>query len=248
MSVWKKVLLIVGLGLTASWCLILKAQSQPKAANPPYSLSRDDIAFGKSQVQAMISDRPRMAEFANENDFVWTWAARQFAGEYTGARYYWNADPAYNAQERFFACHLYPMKGRSGWITVNEVDESGYVMSGEQMWAGAVYELLNARKDLAYKSLYIQALAGTLSKSDFQRQNVELEYIARKQLFPFFKQFVQPSLLTVGRRSHAGYWLNTVPDTFDEWFKTCSKNKGYVSFSFYSHVYDSEIAPRVKSK
>ena len=45
------------------------------------SLSNDDIEFGEKQVQAMTNDRPAMTEFISSHDEIWTWMARQAAGD-----------------------------------------------------------------------------------------------------------------------------------------------------------------------
>src|SRR5262245_48505869 len=50
------------------------------SANPEL-LPEDQITFGIDQVRTMLIDRPNMAKNMGEDDAVFRWTARQFAGE-----------------------------------------------------------------------------------------------------------------------------------------------------------------------
>jgi hypothetical protein len=177
-----------------------------------------------------------MGEFARKGDPIWNWAARQFAGEYTGKRYYWNGDPAFKRAQCAIAFHHVPSGKDVGYVSVRNSDEDGYIVSPEQMWAVLIFELYNIRNDDEFRELASRPVH--LSKAEFIRGCAQCEYKALQQLGPFYKKFVQPAE-PINHGLVASYWNLDLPSTFDQWFEKCKKNTKYIDY--YGYMYDKEI-------
>jgi len=209
-------------------------------------LSEDDRVFGEKQVEDMVFDRPRMAEFAKKGDPLWTWAVEQFAGASSGVRYKWNSDPGSEMSKHFLATHKEPTAHEAGWISVRELDGEGYYQSGERMWVEAVFELYNLRNDPMFQYLRQKAVNGDLSKEQFERSILQCEYDAARNVGLFYKAIVEPFAEKTGLKVHAAYWHINLPGTFDEWFSEITTRGPYSRFRPYGDAYDKLVAPRAK--
>ena len=228
---------------TAFFCPCCAESRDPNAKQN--ILTQRDIAFGRSQVTAMLIDRPGMASFAADDNPMSSWAARQFAGEITGHRYYWKNHPHYNSPKRLLACHSFPLAEQTGWITVEDVDDGGYIVDGERMWANAIYELFNTHNDQAYKLLTLEALSGKLSKQQYVERTTKLEYKVVGKVASFYRDFVLPLAPKLSTPTHERYWFADYPATYEEW-RTQSKQKQPVDSLFFDYFYEHEIAPRIR--
>ncbi len=106
-------------------------------------LSAEALRHGRRQVAQMLHDRPAMAQFGPESEFLRQWAARKFAGEDLGTPIDWDPSPPQHSD----AEHLAPAGDEHAAILVAADYQSGPKQGRprafEELWAGAIYELHN---------------------------------------------------------------------------------------------------------
>lgn len=204
-------------------CIILLCIFKTVFPLAAYAISKEDIAFGESQVKQMIIDRPQMGILVQPGDQVWKWTVRQFAGEYTNSRYCWKNQPGFKPKTRIprgrfelDAWHGTPHKGQLGWITI-ESSNQFEPRQGEYMWAGVVYELLNIRNDNAFRNIWKRAASGTCTKADFVRETTQLEYNSLRVLKLFFDNYWEPNLSKSQYRPIPRIWHDQLPSSYEQW-------------------------------
>ena len=155
-------------------------------------LSDDALQHGRRQVAAMLRDRPPMAQFAADSDFLRQWAARKFAGEDFGSLVDWDPSPPLHSD----AEHLAPGDGDNAAILVAAAYErgpkSGQPRSFEELWAGAIYELHNVTYAKEFVRLNDEAGRGAISKTAFVAEIVKYELRAAQQTRAFYVDVFLP--------------------------------------------------------
>ena len=155
-------------------------------------LSAAALAHGQEQVRRMLKDRPNMAKYVDENDVLWKWAARKFAGEDLGVTIDW--DPS---EPRFaLADHLSPDERRRGRIRVrrtllDEIDKGRELTFG-QLWSNAIYELHNINGVEDFKAITEAAAEGSIPKEQFVARMFSVEYRAEQETRAFFAHVYLP--------------------------------------------------------
>jgi hypothetical protein len=232
-------LLIVVLTIAAD-CSI-KAESSPIYEFSPYasSLSPEDLAHGDKQVEQMITDRPEMAKYIQHGDEIWIWLARQFAGEFIGARINWmNYPPQVGTsfiEPDYSSFYIPPHRGQPGYITVNTA-KNGHNVDGEQMWAKAIFELFNIRNSAACVDIGRRVLDHKLSNEGFVREITKLEYAALKKSVLFYTDVWRPESEKKGIKTHDYYWQSPAPATYAEWMSQFTNIDSY-PWSVYNKLY-----------
>ena len=84
-------------------------------------LSAEAMEHGRRQVARMLHDRPVMAQFEKQSEFLRDWAARKFAGEDFGELIDWDPSPPLHSD----AEHLAPGDGEHAAILVEEYYTAG---------------------------------------------------------------------------------------------------------------------------
>jgi tetratricopeptide (TPR) repeat protein len=143
-------------------------------------------------VTKMVADRPAMAQFAAESDFLRQWAARKFAGEDFGAPIDWDpSSPLHSDAE-----HTAPGDGDNAAILVEgfygDGPHKGQPRSFEELWAGAVYELHNVVFAREFVRLNDEADEGAISKTAFVGGIVKYELRAAQRTRAFYLQVFLP--------------------------------------------------------
>jgi hypothetical protein len=207
-------------------------------------LSQSDIDFGQLQVENMVRDRPKMAAIIGKHSPVWNWVVRQFAGEVTGRRYLWRNHPELKDPHKHLASHFHS-PDETGWITVQEIDEDGYAVGGEQAWAMAIYELLNTRNDPSFEELTAKAIQGKLSKDDYSRKSAELEFASSKELSLFYRNVWVAQVGATPTDQRQKYWYVDFPESYDEWKRGWDPNRSSPEDP-YHYRYDTEIRAQQK--
>jgi tetratricopeptide (TPR) repeat protein len=154
-------------------------------------LSEESLRHGHEQVRRMLKDRPKMAEHVGQNDSLWTWAARKFAGEDTRTIIFWDPLPSGGS----LAEHVPPVAGVRGAIRVNRVEGVGAQareLSFEELWASAVFELHNITHVAEFVAIERQARQGKLNKIEYIRRNFQVEELAIQQTRAFYATVFLP--------------------------------------------------------
>jgi tetratricopeptide (TPR) repeat protein len=182
---------------------------------------------GREQVRKMIADRPAMAEYAEEADFLRIWAVRKFAGEDLGSLVDWDPEPPTDSD----AEHTAPDETDHGSIQVHprytHGSNAGQPRGFEELWAGAIFELHNINNAKLFVKLHEDAGEGKLTKEEFVGGIVRHEVVAAQQTRAFY--------LTVYLPFAARHKLHTQPSLwFAEWWDQPDEAlKGFTNKSAY---------------
>lgn len=162
---------------------------RPSSETP---LSADALRHGEEQVAKMLQDRPAMAQFGEETEFLRHWAARKFAGEDLGTPINWDPSPPLHSD----AEHIAPTDRENAAILVAAVYDSGpkedQPRTFEELWAGAVFELHNVNNAKEFVRLNDQADEGKISKRNFVAGILKPELRASQQTRAFYVQVFLP--------------------------------------------------------
>jgi len=155
-------------------------------------LSPEALRHGRRQVARMLHDRPAMAQFGPESEFLRLWAARKFAGEDLGTPIDWDPSPPLHSD----AEHLAPAGNDHAAILVAALYDSGAnkgrPRSFEELWAGAIYELHNVTHARDFVRLNDEADEGKVSKRAFVAGILKYELHAAQQTRAFYLHVFLP--------------------------------------------------------
>jgi hypothetical protein len=146
--------------------------------NPPYSLNAEQLAWGQSQLERMLQDRPAMAKYTRKGDPLWKWTVRQFAGEWKKGGIEWDPsdpDPLWNASS-FYG----PEENRKGRIQVTARFATkdfhfGEIKTGCILWQNAIFELCNFKSDRKWIAIDQAAANAKIGKEEYCFRRLFLE-------------------------------------------------------------------------
>jgi len=140
-----------------------------------------DLTFGHSQVEQVICDRPEMGAIINGQPALRTLLESNFAGESIGQRVYWDCrEPVTGRPSEHIPRYLeYPDLVRvSSRSSISAVDKCMIL----------VHELHNARHNSNTEALCRMVMQKQISRNDFARSCVRLEFEAAKKTQEFFRK------------------------------------------------------------
>ena len=156
------------------------------------ALGRGASARAKSKSSRMLHDRPAMAQFGEEAEFLRGWAARKFAGEDFAEPIDWDPSPPLHSD----AEHLAPAGDAHAAILVEENytegPKAGKPRPFEELWAGAVYELYNVTYSREFVRLNDEADEGKVSKEAFVGGILKYELLAAQRTRAFYVNVFLP--------------------------------------------------------
>lgn len=180
------------------------------------SLTADSLKHGEQQVAKMLEDRPAMAQFGDETEFLRQWAIRKFAGEDLGTLIDWDPSPPLHSD----AEHMAPSETEHAAILVAPVYDAGPKQgkprSFEELWAGAVFELHNINNAREFVRLNDLADQGKISKRSFVAGILKPELRASQQTRAFYLQVFLPWAEKKKLPTDATLW-------FGDWWDTPEK-------------------------
>jgi tetratricopeptide (TPR) repeat protein len=233
-------------GVTASEAGTQDEPTNSKELNE-HALSPDDIAFCKTQIEAMVRDRPKMAALVRKNSAVWNWVTDHFVDRLSGTRIEWCDQTEPLDPLKQFTLQGMSAQPRHLRFTVQQIDSNGYVVDGEEQWAEAVYSLLCVSGNEPIKDLTVQAADGKLSEAEYSRECAMKEYEARKKLASFYGNVWCSSTSIVSPGRDKLFWCINLPDTYDEWIKTGSGARSSPETP-YRKYYKRERARRLNNE
>jgi len=152
-------------------------------------LSTDSLHHGEAQVRAMLHDRPGMGKFIAQDDDLWNWAVRRFAGEGTREPIQWVArDPAPSDSRSG------PARGNSGaFIQVRDLENLEQFSAADKFnryWALVAFEFHNLSHG-ASDSRFLDKKSQQLARDEFIIAAIEQEQTALQFSRMFFlKKFL----------------------------------------------------------
>jgi tetratricopeptide (TPR) repeat protein len=170
-------------------------------------LSPEALKHGEEQVGRMVRDRPAMAQFGKESDFLRQWAARKFAGEDFGEPFDWDPAPPKDSD----AENVAPTGGRRACIRVEPLysagPDKGKPRGFEELWAGAAFELHNITFAREFLRLHQEAGDGKLTKEQFVADIWKYEYLAAQRTRAFYVQVFLPWAEKQKLSTDPGLWF-----------------------------------------
>ncbi len=210
------------------------AQYQPTSEK---QLAAAALKHGQHQVAKMLDDRPAMAQFFSQTDFLRDWAARKFAGEDLGDLIDWDPSAPLHSD----AEHVAPADGDNAAILVaavyTEGPRKGQPRSFEELWAGAVYELHNVVYAREFVRLNDEADQGRVSKEAFVAGIVKYELRAAQQARAFYLQVYLPWAENSGQPTDPSLWFCDWWETPETVLKNFTDKSAY-PWQPYSRTYD----------
>lgn len=210
------------------------------------TLSAQDLQFGEQQLQTMLHDRPQMVNIIMQNEPIWPWAVRQFAGEAANQRIYWNSNELSDKGFEYDSDHSYPTKARLGCIRLRKTDEHGKALAPDRLLSAFVFECNNIRNGPAFHSVYETSLKGKISREQFIEQNTQIEFAATKRTADFYETVYLP----LAQRRHytvtPAYWEADSPKNYTDWIARY-KDPAKYPWSYWGKYYDESIVPYLKS-
>ncbi len=175
----------------------------------------------------MLHDRPAMAQFGPETDFLRQWAERKFAGEDLGTRIDWDPSPPQHSD----AEHLAPAGDEHAAILVAAVYQSGPKQGRprafEELWAGAIYELHNVNFAPQFVRLNNEADEGKVSKRAFVAGILGYEIRAAQQTRAFYLHVFLPWVEKKKLPTDPTLWFCDWWDTPEEVLQSVSDRSAY---------------------
>lgn len=221
--------------------------------NAPESLER---YHGNEQVLSMLKDRPEMSFYRDSSgvlhevrpdDEILKWAAGKFAGKSYGKKINWSPEVP-NAKGR---CSLANHSFIKDVIRVAEKDfcgtSGGVKLPFDYLWRLATFELLNIEGADEFKKVHSEVLECKLSKEEYVRKNLAIEYAALVKQINFYRDVWLPWSKEKSVHSISKYWITNI-DSFDawvNWLKNNSKPNGWVHWTFF---YDNELKSIIDKK
>jgi hypothetical protein len=202
-------------------------------------LRESDLERGKTELRRMLRDRPEMKRHLSEDDELFQWAAKKFAGEDLPTWIEWQ-DRWETESE---ACHMPPDDKSPGWIFVKNIRSSRLqqLANGSQafdtLWLHAAYELHNIQGHEEFNRLYEKVYAGTITRDEFVLGMARTEYGAWLRLRLFYIEKYYPWARNWGIDTDLVAWGLDTPSTFDEWVSQYPRGYSY-PWQYYGEFHD----------
>ncbi len=164
----------------------------PKIVLPQKNqLTSAELAFGRSQLERMLRDRPAMSPYVREGDELWNWMIRQFAGEYVKGGIWWDArnpKPLWDAMSydavRGEKAHIQVSKNRY----ISKDNHYGEPKTGPILWIETIFEIFNLKLSNLDYSTEILAKQGKISKEELVFKEMLKEEQTKRLANDFFNK------------------------------------------------------------
>ncbi|MBP7861307.1 hypothetical protein KA183_06460 [bacterium] len=207
----------------------------------------DDLIYGMAEVDKMLTDRKPMGFLVEKGDPIYTWAARQFAGEACGERISWNPEEDLGKPTYYKADHCFPTKDEKGYIRLRSNNGSGNVYDEHVLWEGCIFELLDIRNFKAFDKVYEDGCKGKFTKDEWIRLNTLISYKTDLAAKDFFYRNWSPYLKDKGIDPEEHKWqVDSAPKTYNEWIGQYTDKSGY-PWDYWGTYYDTQIVPYVEA-
>jgi hypothetical protein len=201
----------------------------------PAALKQPDLAHGRLQVERMLRDRPVMRNLVQEDDELYQWAVRQYAGERLGHPIDWNPADGKESIGRFSS------QRHRGEICISKFVESKEKAPESQSFDGLwgsffiQTQYIETRRDRP--ELMLLAVGAGISRVDFIRRNAQLDFAAaqraREVVLTVWKPWSEGKLLN----PYLVEYYENLPVNFGEWLQRVETTSAYSSEQ-YGKIWD----------
>ncbi len=163
------------------------------------TLSPIQLAWGETQLERLLNDRPVMTSYVHKGDDLWNWVVRQFAGEYVKNGIWWDArnpEPLWNAKSNE------DMGKRASIQITSNFYSNNYFHWGEPktscvLWFELFYEMFNLQNlNLRYE-LMDMAKQGKVTKEEYIIRILLIENQSLRSVHNFFHNIWIPHCRTL---------------------------------------------------
>lgn len=207
-------------------------------------LTEKDLERGKNELRRMLRDRPEMARGLNEDDELFQWAARKFAGEDVLTWIEWSPRDHSDLADGWSRGGTL---GRPAQVFVRECHGQfshmppGTPRSFDELWSVLSFEMHNVQGHETSASLVIHAIVGEISRHEYILGKARKEYQALLRSRVFYLEVYEPWARSQNIATDPRNWRLNVPDTFDKWIASYPPDSDY-PWKFYGQQYD-QLAP-----
>jgi len=181
------------------------------------TLKKEDLEFGRQQVNNMLAGRPGMATLVKPGDMIYEWTAKRFGGRSCGVRIAWSGGSPHGG---FPAENAYPTSERSGEIRIDPVHADGSKVSPQELWCYAVFELFNIANGTAWLKLEELALNDKIERTPFVEESARLEWCASQKTRDFYELLWVPFAAENHFEPGETFWRRVQYGSFREWKKS----------------------------
>jgi hypothetical protein len=173
--------------------------SDSNANDPtPFPLTQKQLAWGTSQLEQLLKDRPRMAPYVQKGDDLWNWTVWQFAGEYKKDGISWNAQEPVPLWDAFFYDSSIAKDGERSSIQVtNRLAWKNYHFkqpkTGPVLWYETAFEILNLELASSIDQIDSLAREGKIDRKDYILGRMLIEWRTESSVRDFFKKIWIPA-------------------------------------------------------
>jgi len=220
-----------------------------KEVNPPPKLKIDSIPalaadgieparleHGRSQVRQLFADRFMMSAYrtakgdlrkVNENDAIFQWLSRKFAGEDVGEIVFWNSEPPKDSR----AAHAIPSWHWPGSVQISRFTAPGEGLGAgmpgfEDLWACGTFEMISLGRVKEHMQLEDRVVDKTISKDAFVEAAAKFEYQSFEALAEFHAKVWQPWANSVGFKTDQRRWRLPLP-AYAQWRSAYTDHSSY---------------------
>lgn len=180
----------------------------------------------------MVSDIPQMGkdpftgEWLSADDPFFNSVAVLFSGAASGVPVFWDSALPRGPED---ANHTSPRAKELATIRIRRLDPAtGEEYSFGYLWSLALYELHNVQEWEAFSELSIEAWLGRVSRDDYVREVVRVEYGALKALEDFYKVSWVPFCERIDVPTSRYLWVKTGGLSFEDWFAMLPEDGYYL--------------------
>jgi hypothetical protein len=198
-----------------------------------------DSLFGRAQVEQFIRDRPGVGDVIEREPALREVLEAGFKADAGGKRIYWDCrEPKASVSERIPPYLEYPSLVRvSRTIPSTAVD----------MCVMLLFELYHTPFEQRRDELFNLATKGRISRNDFARSCVRLEFQACRKTQTFFRE--HPIADEKSKENDYYKWVMQVPSEFSEYLRSLeARDSGKDNlFQYYLKFYDQYAPPSSRS-
>ncbi|MEM9302547.1 MAG: hypothetical protein AAGE01_10575 [Pseudomonadota bacterium] len=218
------------------WCRI--ALGQDAAEAPAFE---PDFEHGRTQVAAVLADRPGLAGVLIADDPLEVWLTARFAGVGGQQLVYWDDTPPPAGIE---AQHYHVPRTT---VRVHPVHQSGPMAwqskDAQDLWADLVFELYNVSQRPAFENAWAAVNAGEASLVQWLEEVARAEHRALLYSQAFYRTRWRP-WMRERELPHLGLrWrqLGAVPTQFETWIRRYGTGDGY-PYRDYGRAYEDVLS------
>ena len=207
-------------------------------------LTESDLERGKSELRRMLRDRPEMARDLTEEDELFQWAVRKFAGEDVAKGIHWLPSDHSQLSDGLSRGGIH---GWPGEVFIRDCHgQVSYMPPGtpksfEELWSCLAFEVHNVQDYDTSARISVQAIVGEISRHDYVLGKARKEYATCLRTRLFYLEVYEPWARSRNIATDARFWRLDIPHTFEKWIGRYPSDS-YYPWKAYGDQYD-QLAP-----